>query len=482
MGMDLKKAFSYKTKLFFIVNVFFWMLVFVFVTIQYAREREYKAMLLDAKLQVYNTMLLGKCAETGSLDRETINRIVPDRDIRVTLLDRDGNVLFDSQEQQKFDNHKTRPEIVDALNQGHGYTVRRISHSDNREYFYSATADKDFVVRSALPYDVTLANILRGDLAYVWIILGVTVIINIILYFAISRLSLGVKILQDIAGQAKKGNIFDYDASSLPDDELGEVSAAIINIYQELKKTALERDRNMEEALFEEKEKMRIKHQLTSNINHELKTPVQAIRGCFETLLENDLDRETVRKLLETGYSNTMRLSNLLQDVALITQITDAKSTLEIEPVDIGNLVAEIRDEVVKCSAEDKMRINVSIPAGVEIEGNKRLVDAVFRNLINNSLSYSGGRDIFIMMTKETPDEYWFDFYDNGTGVEEKHLERIFERFYRIDSGRSRKNGGTGLGLSIVRNSIQFHGGDIKAQNRQYAGLEFIFSLKKNNK
>lgn len=480
--MGLKTTFSYRTRLFYIVNIFFWMLVFAFVAIQYLREREYRAELLDTRLQVYNAILLNEYERDGTVGSGDVSRLIPDKDIRITLLDRNGNVLFDSYEKKPLDNHGTRPEIAGALKGGHGYTIRRLSQSDNREYFYSATAGKDVVVRSALPYDMTLVNVLKGDSAYVWILLGITVTVNIILYFAIGRISLGVKALRDIAKEAKDGNILDYDTTTLPSDELGEVSLAIINICQELEKTVSERDRSIEEALFEEREKLRIKHQLTSNINHELKTPVQAIRGCFETLLENDLDKETERKLLNVGYGNTMRLTELLQDVALIAQITDAKDTFDLERVDVGKIVEEIKSETSQYGFENPMRINVNLPDGVEIMGNRRLVSAIFRNLINNSLAYSGGRDIFISMTKETPDEYWFDFYDNGTGVEEKHLPRIFERFYRIDSGRSRKLGGTGLGLSIVRNSVQFHGGEITARNRRNAGLEFIFSLKKTIK
>ena len=207
----------------------------------------------------------------------------------------------------------------------------------------------------------------------------------------------------------------------------------------------------MRNALFEENEKLRIKHQLTSNINHELKTPVHAIRGCFETLLENELPQETVKHLLDAGYNNVMRLSNLLEDVSLITRITDDKSSLEVETVDVNEVVSKILKDVEQCILDNMMRIHCDIPKTVVVEGNNCLIDAIFRNLINNALSYSGGRDIFIAMIQEDDNAYTFDVYDNGSGVEEKHLGRIFERFYRIDEGRSRKAGGTGLGLSIVR-------------------------------
>ncbi len=476
--MALKIKFNYRTKLFLIVNVFFWLLVVAFITIQYTRERDYKVSLLDTRLQVYNDIILKKYQEDRNLSDPIIDQILRDDDLRVTIIDHSGNVLYDSYD-KNLENHKDRPEFQKALKDGRGNMIRRFSETDKRYYFYSATSGVGIVVRTALPYDLELRSVLQGDMNYIWVVLGITVIINIILYFAINRFSLGVSNLRKFARQAKNGDIRNFDTSELPDDELGDVSTVIINMYKELKEVAEERDKSLEEALHEEREKIRIKHQLTSNINHELKTPVQAIRGCFETLLDNNLNEEMRKKLLETGYNNTMRLNNLLQDVTLITRITDAKDTLEVDDVDISKVIKDICDEVDTYSIEKKMRINVDVPENVIIKGNKQLVDAIFRNLVNNAIAYSGGRDIFISMTKETDKEYWFDVYDNGTGVEDKHLSRIFERFYRIDSGRSRKNGGTGLGLSIVRNAVLFHNGVIRACNRKSAGLEFIFSLHK---
>lgn len=477
--MASKKTFSYKTKLFWVVNVFFWLLVFVFVSIQYSREREYKVELLDTRLQVYNALLITEYQQHHEITNEDVQRLIPDKNVRVTMLDNEGNVLFESHDSRKIANHSDRPEIKGAMKNGHGYTIRRLSQVKGHEFFYSATASNGIIARTALPYNVELVNILSSDMAYIWILLGVTIIINIILYFAISRISLGVKALHKIANQARHGDIEDFDTDELADDELGEAALSIIGIYKELQNRTAELNNSMQETLHEEQEKMRIKHQLTSNINHELKTPVQAIRGCFETLLDNELPAETQRNLLESGYQNSMRLSNLLSDVALITRITDAKSTLEVQPVNIRSVIGAICNEVAQYSPENQMRMHVDVAENVEIEGNKQLVDAIFRNLINNSLAYSGGRDIYISMTEDTGDAYKFDYYDNGTGVEERHLDKIFERFYRIDSGRSRKSGGTGLGLSIVRNSVLFHGGEITARNHQYSGLEFIFTLKK---
>lgn len=116
----------------------------------------------------------------------------------------------------------------------------------------------------------------------------------------------------------------------------------------------------------------------------------------------------------------------------------------------------------------------------MEIEGNHTLLYSIFRNLIDNALSYAG-ENITIGIDNYTEDNefYYFSLYDTGCGVEEAFLDRIFDRFYRINEGRSRKNGGSGLGLSIVKNAVLFHKGQISAKNRKDGGLEFIFSLRK---
>lgn len=476
--MGLKKLFNYQNKLFLIVNIFLWMLVFAFVSIQYLREREYKVGMLDAELQSYNRVLLHEYATEGRIDADIVNKCIPNEAVRVTLVGNDGTVIFDNNF-EKLDNHRNRPEILKALQTGKGHTLRRVSEVDKKDYFYSATAGNGVVVRTARPYDINLANVLSGEFEYIWVILGIAGIVNIILYFAIGRIGSEVRSLKQFAEQAEKGDIEDYDVSVFSKDELGEVSAVIVKMYLDLKRVSKERDKSMDEALFEEKEKIRIKHQLTSNINHELKTPVQAISGCFETLLSNELDEPIRRKLLESGYANSIRLTNLLSDVTLITRITDDKESLPLSDVNIREVIEDVSSEIDGYTIDKRMRVNIDVPENVVIKGSRQLVDAIFRNLVNNAVSYSGGRDIFITMTRETSDYYWFDFYDNGAGVEEKHLDKIFERFYRVDAGRSRKNGGTGLGLSIVRNAVAFHKGEIQAKNRKFAGLEFIFSLHK---
>ncbi len=406
----------------------------------------------------------------------------PFGDLRVTLIAPDGQVVFDnSLDTLPTANHLDRPEVVQALKTGTGFTIRRHSASTQRNYFYSAMVGDRWIARTAVPYSLPLTDVLAADREFLWFMLGVTLLMSIAGYFATRRIGQNISRLNDFAHRAERGERID-NAPTFPHDELGEISQHIIRLYADLQRTAADRDREHELALHEEQEKIRIKKQLTNNINHELKTPVAAIQGYLETLLANPgIDAATRRSFLEKSAAQVERLRRLLADVSTITRMDEASQLIHKEPVVLNDLIDEVAADMELRPAEQRLRVNVDFPKRVEIVGSPSLLGSIFRNLADNAAAYSGGRDLFIRLLDDTPDECTILVADNGIGVEQEHLPHLFERFYRVDKGRSRKLGGTGLGLSIVRNAVAFHGGTISVRNRDKGGLEFVFTLRKHD-
>ncbi len=224
-----------------------------------------------------------------------------------------------------------------------------------------------------------------------------------------------------------------------------------------------------------------LKQEMTNNIAHELKTPVSSIRGYIETLLEQpNIAPDKQHFFLERTYSQIVRLSDLIRDIALITKTEEASELFEKEGINIHNTLQEAIEDLHDPIIAHGISVKNEIDPKIFIEGNKTLIYAIFRNLIENSINYAGdGITIGINNYTEDSEFYYFSYYDTGRGIEESHLNRIFERFYRVCEGRSRQTGGSGLGLSIVKNAILFHKGDISAKNRKDGGLEFLFPLKK---
>lgn len=224
-----------------------------------------------------------------------------------------------------------------------------------------------------------------------------------------------------------------------------------------------------------------LKQEMTNNIAHELKTPVSSIRGYIETLLEQpNIAPDKQHFFLERTYSQIVRLSDLIRDITLITKTEEASELFEKEGINIHNTLQEAIEDLHDPIIAHGISVKNEIDPKIFIEGNKTLIYAIFRNLIENSINYAGdGITIGINNYTEDCEFYYFSYYDTGRGIEESHLNRIFERFYRVCEGRSRQTGGSGLGLSIVKNAILFHKGDISAKNRKDGGLEFLFSLKK---
>ena len=428
MASETKK--SHHKRLFLQLIAFSWAMVLCFVGYQYIREKEYKSEFLNAQLQQYNRHLLATVEEGEPYEEYIATHDKPFEELRISIITLTGAVVYDNIiPLDSLDNHRGRPEVVDALTKGVGYNISRQSTSDGREYFYSATRGERVVVRTAIPYSSTLQDLLEADWSFLVVMISITLVMSVVAYFTTRKLG------KDIER---------------------------VNRYEA------------------EQERNRLKRELTNNINHELKTPVASIQICLETLLSGiSLSEEKRQELIERCYTNNDRLRRLLNDVSLITRMEDGSALIGKERVVINDIIDEVAKELEMLPEDERLRLHTDFGDEVIIDGNPSLIGSIFRNLTENAIAYSEGRNIYISLLENNEKLCRIRFEDDGKGVEHKHLSHLFERFYRVDKGRSRQKGGTGLGLAIVKHAVQFHGGTITVTNRPNGGLRFEFTLSK---
>ncbi|WP_300946535.1 cell wall metabolism sensor histidine kinase WalK, partial [uncultured Muribaculum sp.] len=395
-----------------------------------------------------------------------------------------GHIIYDNTlDSLPKTNHLDRQEIRDAMLNGSGYAVRRHSESTGNYYFYSARkGDYGNIVRTAVPYSVSFSSLLRPDYGFLWIMGTITLVMCVLGYFATRRVGLHISRLNKFAENAENGARIS-DTEPFPHDELGEISNHIVRLYARLQQAVADRDSEHRAALHEQLEKERIKKQLTNNINHELKTPVASIRVSVETMLAHrNMSEEKQTLFLQRCLTNTERLQRLLTDVSLLTRMDDGSASILKEQVNLTDIINDVVEDRQIIAATKGITIENYISRNIVMSGNQSLLEAVFNNLVDNAIVYSGGTRIKIESISIGNDKIVIALSDNGCGVPSEHLPRLFERFYRIDKGRSRAAGGTGLGLSIVKNAVILHGGDITAENQCSGGLLFKITFSRDSK
>ena len=448
-----------------------------FSVYQYQREKEYKIDILHSRLQMYNyemVQTLGEDSLTdGSLFRNYVERHSMEG-LRVSIIDRNGRVILDSYDANpsSMGNHLQRTEIQQALRDGNGYDIKRLSQSTHETYFYSATRFGNVIVRAAVPYSAELTRSLQADNTYVYYAIALTLLLGIVLYLSTRRISRHIGYLREFAVKAEEGEELDHELEQrLPDDELGDISQTIIMLYWKLRHS--------------EEDKVRIKRQLTQNAAHELKTPAASIHGYLESILDHpDMPEDKKKHFLERCYAQSERMTKLLQDMSALTKLDemdDGYSRKDYHQVNVLQVIQSVLDDTALQLHDKGITPSLQVPQHVEVLGDASLIYSIFRNLIDNAIAYATGASSLAIVCKETESEgrhfYEFLISDNGPGVEPQHLDHLFERFYRIDKGRSRKLGGTGLGLAIVKNAVAVHGGTATAKLTPGGGLTIRFTL-----
>lgn len=577
------RVFTY----YFLVFIVFTVFILLF---QYYREREFRrdrfAAVLDNVSGLAHNYIKEKELDdsTGFDELKELLAIVPVPNVRLTVIDKSGKVLFDSDvaNYEAMENHINRPEVREALSRETGSSVRR-SASTGKKYFYFANNFDDYITRTAAEYTYELKSLLRIDILFLIFIIILFLIVWAALIYINERLGLSIDQLKKFTTNALEGK--ELSKVNFPKSELGNIGNQIVDIYSELKRTKdeliTEQEKifrhlqTMEEGVavfssqreivisnnafiqnanllanttlkspedvlkikeikplvnyldkksnelkldvagevpykeivcqkknkyfliranifkdnsFEiiikdvtKSEKNRVlKQQLTSNIAHELRTPITSIIGYLETLLNADIEEDKRKLFMSRTKDQAMRLSELIDHISVLNKLEEGSGFYEIEDVMISDIVMGVVDSMRMRLEAKGMKVKNDIDKDLTVRGNKILLHSIYQNLIENTINYAGENvNINTELHYQDDNYYYFKYSNDGRGIPDQHIPRLFERFYRIDEGRSRKKGGTGLGLAIVKHAVQFHKGQISVKNIEGGGLEFLFSISK---
>lgn len=480
--MGLKIRINYQWQLFIPLSVTLCIVFGLIVWYQYKRESDYRAEIYCQQLDLVNRSVM-KAYDTDRNLRPFISFINSYfdesrfRGVRVTVYSDDGIQLYSLGVPMPFDVKDLNIEKTFSTG-GESQRVQSLSPDGNR-YLSSRmrSSDNQIVAVTAFPIDNAVEDAISID-STVWLVIAACLLVTLVVtYYFTRRLARNVVLLKDFAYRAATGGRF-TGLDKFPKNELGDISREIITLYRERGNAIDQIKKERKVAIHALMEKVMVTRQMTNNINHEIKTPVGIIRGYLESILgDPDMDAETRNTFLERMLTNIERLSTLLNDISTMTRLENGKDKIAVTKVDMYDLVFQIDCDIEVNRLAGDLEFTYDLPMDCCVAGNPGLLQGMICGLIRNAAMYSGGTRIGFKLISQNDRFYVFSFYDDGNGVAEEHIPHLFERFYRVDTGRSRKQGGTGLGLPIVKSTVTTMGGTISVHNRATGGLEFIFSL-----
>lgn len=479
------KLSKVQLRLFVPMVLLIWITIGVMVMYQNYHEREYRTNSIHDQLKSITERIINayenKISAHNYLNflRQFYDKSIFN-DLNVTVYDKNQDLIYNIGAVVPSDIMDHKGVKLDLSRTGNTGTVSMIRRGKPVMFYIvrESSHNDEIQVITAMPIeDIDEAAGFDSDIWIVGVIL--TLITTVVTFYSTRHLTRNILLLRDFAVRASNGERF-QDIDQFSNDEVGEISRRIIMLYRDKAKAVTRSDREHKIALHVVEEKARVRRQLVNNINHELKTPIGVIRGYIDTILQDpDMSPEMRVHFLERAQTNVERLCSLMNDVSTMTRLDENTGNISFDEVDFHDLVYTIHSDIEATNFAPGMAFEFDVPLGCKVRANESLLNGVIMNLVRNAVLHSHGTEMGLDLIAESTRFYTFSFYDNGCGVANEHIPHLFERFYRVDLGRSRKVGGTGLGLPIVKSTIMSFGGTISVHNRSTGGLEFVFTLPK---
>ena len=461
-------------KLFFPFVGILWLIIGITITYFVRHEEQRQMDNLENRLLNVNATVIA-AYERGANLQSTVDFIklftaeTTLDPLQLTVYDSNGSIIADNEASTivLFDENGNLEPEFEALWNHTGNTGVSNMTFDNDKCMINAMTSPDGSIHSfsALPYRNEVLDFLSID-PMVWIMVIVLgVLSSVLAYFGATAISGNVYALQDFASAISSDRLPDnIDSWQFSKDELGNVSRNLLKLYRD--------------KIHAEHEKAYHERQIELNISHELNTPVGIIKGYIDTVVDDrDLPEAQKQKFLLRAQQNINRLSNLVGDMNTVMRLHDHEAKVRCTTVNFHDMAVSLSEDIAQGHIADKMQFIYDIPDNCCVSVHESLLTNAMLNLIYNAAQHSGGSRITLRWIRQENGQHIFEFADDGTGVDEEHVSRLFDLFYRVDSGRAQKNGGAGLGLPLVRRIITTFGGNISAANVPTGGLKFTFTL-----